>query len=79
MHLLNLVCSFQWCVSVECVFDQTLAEQLCRDKGLYGVRFCIVYFLACFFGETLLQVSLIRIEEKRDPFLKLIVTYVPQV
>ena len=33
VHLLNLVCSFQWCVLL-----MRLAERLYRDKGLYKSR-----------------------------------------
>ena len=36
VHLLNLVCSFQWCVLFTDVSDQTLAEQLNRDKDYYA-------------------------------------------
>ena len=38
VHLLNLVCSSQWCVLFR-VFDQTVAEQLYRDKGLFAQQF----------------------------------------
>ena len=38
VHLLNLVCSFQWCVLFTDVSDQTLAEQLNRDKDYYAAH-----------------------------------------
>ena len=42
VHLLNLVCSFQRCVLF--MFDQTLAEQLARDKGSCSYEFSQVLY-----------------------------------
>ena len=43
VHLLNLVCSIQWCFIHG--FDQTLAEQLFRDKGLWNKLFVYQSFM----------------------------------